>query len=108
MPPADVLRVGARTVNGPAESGLYESQLSMPVRDPVFTPPFNVVRASPAELTVTDLGRSRAFYADCLGLLVTDETADALYLRGVEERNHHSLVLRRSHAAEARALGFKL
>jgi catechol 2,3-dioxygenase len=80
----------------------------MPVRDPVFTPPFNVVRASHVELTVADLGRSRAFYADCLGLLVTDETEDALYLRGVEERNHHSLVLRRARENEAHALGFKV
>src|SRR5579864_1878381 len=67
----------------------------MPVHQPVFDPPFNVVRSSHVELGVRDLGRSRAFYVDCLGLLVSDETDDALYLRGVEERNHHSIVLRR-------------
>ena len=75
----------------------------MPIHEPVFDPPFNVVRASHVELGVCDLGRSRAFYVDCLGLLVSDETDDALYLRGVEERNHHSLVLRRSREAEAPA-----
>src|SRR5580704_10867238 len=80
----------------------------MPVRKPVFDPPFNVVRASHVELGVSDLGRSRAFYVDCLGLLVSDETKDALYLRGVEERNHHSIVLRHSREREALALGFKL
>jgi catechol 2,3-dioxygenase len=80
----------------------------MPLRTPVFDPPFNIVRASHAELAVRDLGRARAFYVDCLGLLVSDETADALYLRGVEERNHHSLVLRRGREAEAQALGFKV
>jgi len=80
----------------------------MPVRQPVFDPPFNVVRASHVELGVRNLARSRAFYVDCLGLLVSDETDDALYLRGVEERNHHSLVLRRSREADVRALGFKL
>src|SRR5208282_1258929 len=80
----------------------------MPISEPVFHPPFNVVRSSHVELGVRDLGRSRAFYVDCLGLLVSDETADALYLRGVEERNHHSIVLRRSREPEARALGFKL
>jgi catechol 2,3-dioxygenase len=80
----------------------------MPIRDPVFDPPFNIVRASHVELGVRDLSRSRAFYVDCLGLLVSDETKDALYLRGVEERNHHSLVLRRSREADVRALGFKL
>jgi catechol 2,3-dioxygenase len=80
----------------------------MPIRDPVFDPPFAIVRASHVELGVRDLARSRAFYVDCLGLLVSDETEDALYLRGVEERNHHSIVLRRSRAGEAHALGFKL
>ncbi len=80
----------------------------MPIRAPVFAPPFNIVRASHVELGVRDLDRSRAFYVDCLGLLVSDETKDALYLRGVEERNHHSIVLRRSREADVRALGFKL
>ena len=54
----------------------------MPVHTPVFDPPFNVVRSSHVELGVRDLVRSRAFYVDCLGLLVSDETDDALYLRG--------------------------
>jgi catechol 2,3-dioxygenase len=80
----------------------------MPVRPPVLDPPFSVVRASHVELSVRDLARSRAFYVDCLGLLVSDETPDALYLRGVEERNHHSIVLTRGSQREARTLGFKL
>jgi catechol 2,3-dioxygenase len=80
----------------------------MPIHDPVFNPPFNIVRASHLELGVTDLGRSRAFYVDCLGLLVSDETSDALYLRGIEERNHHSIVLRRARTPEVYALGYKL
>ena len=42
-----------------------------------------------------DLARARAFYVDCLGYIVSDEDKDALYLRGVEERNHHSVVLRK-------------
>jgi len=66
----------------------------MPVRKPVFAPPFNVVRASHVELAVRDLARSRAFYVDCLGYLVSGEEPGALYLRAVEERNHHSIVLR--------------
>src|ERR1700730_3818878 len=80
----------------------------MPVHKPVFDPPFNVVRSSHVELGVRDLARSRAFYVDCLGLLVSDETDGALYLRGVEERDHHSIVLRRGRDADVRALGFKL
>ena len=80
----------------------------MPIRQPVSAPPFNVVRASHVELAVRDLAASRAFYVDCLGYPVTDATGDALYLRGVEERNHHSIVLRRSKEICVQALGFKL
>jgi catechol 2,3-dioxygenase len=80
----------------------------MPVRKPVFDPPFNVVRASHVEVGVRDLSRARAFYVDCLGYLVSDESANTLHLRAVEERNHHSLVLHRTKEPTAVAIGFKL
>jgi catechol 2,3-dioxygenase len=80
----------------------------MPIRKPVFTPPFNVVRASHVELGVRDLSRARAFYVDCLGYLVSAEEPEALYLRAVEERNHHSIVLRKTKIPVAETLGFKL
>src|ERR1044071_7606968 len=80
----------------------------MPLRDPVFNPPFNIVRASHVELGVADVARSRAFYVDCLGYVVSDEDKDALYLRGVEERNHHSVVLRKSNDIAALSIGFKV
>src|SRR6185312_1478136 len=80
----------------------------MPVRKPVFSPPFNVVRASHVELAVRDLARSRAFYVDCLGYLVSAEDSAALHLRAVEERNHHSIVLRKAKEPAAHTLGFKV
>lgn len=80
----------------------------MPVRSPLLAPPFNVVRASHVELGVRDLDRARTFYVDCLGLIETAGEPDALYLRGVEERNHHSIVLRRAEMPGVRALGFKV
>jgi catechol 2,3-dioxygenase len=80
----------------------------MPIRPPVFDPPFQVVRASHVELGVRDLARARAFYVDCLGYLVGAEDRDALYIRGVEERNHHSLILRRAEEPTVTALGFKV
>ena len=55
----------------------------------------DIVRAAYAELIVTDLAASRRFWVDRLGLVVSAETADALYLRGHEEFVHHSLILRR-------------
>ena len=80
----------------------------MPVPAPVLYPPFNIVRLSHVEYGVTDLAASRAFYVDTLGLQVTHEDADSLYLRAMEERGHHCIALRKSDAACARVLGFKL
>jgi 3,4-dihydroxyphenylacetate 2,3-dioxygenase len=71
-------------------------------------PPFNIVRTAHLELTVTDLDRARAFYVDLLGFPVTEETADALYLRGLEERLHHSLVLRQGDAPLVDHIAFRV
>jgi catechol 2,3-dioxygenase len=80
----------------------------MPVRPHIFNPPFNVVRVSHVEFGVSDLERSRAFYVDCLGYTVTATYKDALHLRAIEERNHHSLILKKSNEPKVRALGFKV
>ncbi len=47
-------------------------------------------------LNVRDLAASRSFYVDALGFVVSDEDATTLYLRGVEEACHHSLVLKQT------------
>jgi 3,4-dihydroxyphenylacetate 2,3-dioxygenase len=60
----------------------------------VEPPAFDIVRAAHAELQVADLDASVAFYEDMLGLIVTERTSDAVYLRGWEERLHHCIVLR--------------
>ena len=80
----------------------------MPVPKHTQNPPFNIVRSSHVTLGVSDLARSRAFYEGTLGLHVEDATGGAIYLRGLEERQHHSLVLQKSAAAAARHLGFKV
>ena len=72
------------------------------------SPRFNIVRAQHAEFIVTDLERSRSFYVDLLGFVVSEETSDALYLRGYEERLHHSLVLRRGTAPAVGHLAFRV
>lgn len=83
--------------------------------DPVLEPPerqieprFDVVRAARAELGVTDLDRARHFYVEALGFHLTDETDDALYLRGMEEASHHSLVLRLARAPMLLRAGFRV
>ena len=74
-----------------------------------FSPPFNITRASHIVLTVRDLGVSREFYTEVIGLLVTHETDSELFLRGVEEACHHSLILRKSSGRPAcEALGFRV
>jgi catechol 2,3-dioxygenase len=80
----------------------------MPIPQPNLSPPFNIVRLSHVELVVTDLSRSRSFYVDTLGLQVTDESGEVIYLRGLEERGHHCLILRQGLTAEAGDLAFKL
>lgn len=80
----------------------------MPIPAPNFSPPFNIVRLGHVGLGVGDLAASRAFYVDLLGFQVTDEDADTIWLRAMEERGHHSLILRRADTPQADALGFRL
>ena len=63
-----------------------------------FNPPFNITRASHLVLTAQDLPASRDFYTQVLGLVVSDEDANTIFLRGLEERGHHSLTLKKTTA----------
>ena len=78
------------------------------ISQPAATPPYDIVRAAYAELQVTDIAASEHFYADLLGMIVTERAADAVYLRGWEERVHHSLVLRHAPVPAAARLGFRM
>lgn len=80
----------------------------MPVPSPILYPPFNIVRLSHVEYRVSDLARSRAFYVDTLGLQITHEDDTSIYLRAMEERGHHSIVLTLSNETSVGVLGFKL
>ena len=80
----------------------------MPVPDPNLAPPFNIVRLSHIEYGVSDLAASRKFWVDTLGLQISHEEADCLYLRAMEERGHHSVVLRQSDDTSVKFLAFKV
>ena len=80
----------------------------MPLRPPNHHPPFSIVRIAYVDCHARDLALSRSFWVDTLGFVATEETPDALYLRGLEERNHHSVVLRKSPQADVTAVGFKV
>lgn len=56
---------------------------------------FNIIRCARAVLLVTNLEASRDFYENALGFVVTEADENHLYLRGYEEHNHHSLVLKK-------------
>jgi catechol 2,3-dioxygenase len=74
-----------------------------------FRPPFNVTRASHLVLTSRDLAKARDFYTEVIGLKVSDETATTIHLRGVEERAHHSLTLKRTKEEPAcERIGFRV
>ncbi len=70
--------------------------------------PVNILRAANVELRVTDLQKSRDFYVNILGFVVTEETDEQIYLRGVEERVHHSLVLTKAKEPAVAHLGFRV
>ena len=72
-------------------------------------PPFNITRASHLVLTSRDLAKARDFYTEVIGLKVSDETATTIHLRGVEERAHHSLTLRKTkEQPECERIGFRM
>lgn len=80
----------------------------MPIPAANLNPPFNIVRLSHVELRVTDLEWSRAFYVDTLGLQVTHEDATHIYLRAMEERGHHCVILKKADEGSVGVLGFKV
>lgn len=79
----------------------------MPIPANNLYPDFNTIRLSHIVYGVTDLAASRKFYTEMIGLQVTDEDNNSVYLRGMEERGHHSVVLKQTNQAHAEVLGFK-
>jgi catechol 2,3-dioxygenase len=69
---------------------------------------YNVIRCARAILHVKDLEVSRKFYVDALGFIETESDDNHIYLRGLEEHNHHSLVLKKSEKPVVEALGYKV
>ena len=80
----------------------------MPLPPVVLDPPFNILRISHIELNVTDLAASKKFYCDTLGLAVTDETNNRLYLRAMEERSHHCVILVKADKPSVAAMAYRV
>ncbi|WP_353648950.1 3,4-dihydroxyphenylacetate 2,3-dioxygenase [Nakamurella sp. A5-74] len=83
------------------------TQLSTPIPIPDVEPP-DIVRCAAMEIVVTDLARSREFYVDVLGLVVTQEDQRCIYLRCFDEFIHHNLVLRQGPVAAVAAFSYRV
>ena len=80
----------------------------MPVPAPNLYPDFNTIRLSHVCLNVKDLAASKTFYTDIVGLQVTDENDSHIYLRAMEERGHHCIILQKSdQPGTVEVMGFK-
>jgi 3,4-dihydroxyphenylacetate 2,3-dioxygenase len=69
---------------------------------------FSITRAGHIEFRVTDLERARHFYVDVLGFIKNDQDDQRLYLGGLEEREHHGLVLRLADTPGVSHLAFRV
>ena len=93
-------------------SGFYvTAEAPIKAANPVATPkasPPDILRCAYMELVVTDLAESRKFYVDVLGLTVSEEDDNAIYLRSLEEFIHHNLVLRKGPVAAVAAFSYRV
>ncbi|HEY5670638.1 MAG TPA: 3,4-dihydroxyphenylacetate 2,3-dioxygenase [Anaerolineales bacterium] len=69
---------------------------------------FNITRAGHIEFRCTDLDRAREFYVDILGFVESDRDSERLYLRGLEGREHHGLVLRKAESPGVTHIAFRV
>ncbi len=76
--------------------------------DGSIRPDLDVLRAGHVEYLVTDLERAREFYVGLLGFFESGADDDRIYLRGLEERQFASLILRRRDQPGASHLAFRV
>ncbi|WP_173916849.1 3,4-dihydroxyphenylacetate 2,3-dioxygenase [Halobacillus sp. Marseille-Q1614] len=68
---------------------------------------FDIIRSGRAVLHVTDLEKSRKFY-DALGFIETEANNEEIYFRGLEEHNHHSLLLKKKSVPALEVISYKV
>lgn len=69
---------------------------------------FNIIRCARAVLHVTDLDKSKEFYVRILGFIETESDENTIYLRGLEEHSHHSLLLKKAENPAVEVLSYKV
>ena len=80
----------------------------MKLPEVALRPEFLITRASHVVVHVADLEASRAFWVDTMGYIPSREESDTLYLRGLGETAHHSLVLRAAGEIGCARVGFRV
>jgi catechol 2,3-dioxygenase len=68
---------------------------------------FDIIRSGRAVLHVTDLERSKAFY-EALGFIETASDDEQIFFRGLEEHNHHSLLLKKKETPAVEVISYKV
>jgi catechol 2,3-dioxygenase len=68
----------------------------------------DIVRFGHIEYLVRDLSRARDFYVNLIGMHITEENSSCVFLRSIEERSHHSLVLRCAKYSGVGHIAFKV
>ena len=92
---------------GPVVSSDAPIHATNKIPTPKAAPP-DILRCAYMELVVTDLEVSRNFYVDVLGLYVTEENDQVVYLRTTEEFIHHNLILRKGDVAAVAAFSYRV
>lgn len=69
---------------------------------------FDIIRFHHAEVTVTDLERARHFYCEGLGFIETESDENHIYLRAIEDANHHCLVLTKGKQASLKHVSYRV
>lgn len=69
---------------------------------------YNVIRTHHAEYFVTNLEKATAFYVDAVGFTLTERNEHHVYLRGLEDRTHHNLILTQSQTPGVAHVGFRV
>jgi catechol 2,3-dioxygenase len=69
---------------------------------------FDIIRFHHAEVTVTDLEKARHFYCEGLGFIETESDENHIYLRAIEDANHHCLVLTKGKQASLKHVSYRV
>ncbi|MGA8942178.1 MAG: 3,4-dihydroxyphenylacetate 2,3-dioxygenase [Thermoactinomyces sp.] len=68
----------------------------------------NIIRLHHVNINVTDLEKARHFYVEGLGMIETEADENNIYLRGLDDGNHHCLVLTQAERPSLNHLAYRV